>query len=260
MPDAAPDHIARVFDLRAGSEPFTRTCGTAMVDRMIDHVRDLASVRDATDRLLSAAAKLNNDSTAEPSRLPGWSRGHVLAHIARNADALVNVLAGRPMYESAQTRDADIARDAPRPLDAQLADVRESGARFLAEGERPADWSRTVELRNGITDSASRVPFRRWVEVELHHVDLGIGYELEDLPEEFVQREIAFLTARFAGNPDVPPTLLKDGTHAWSTGREGRPEITVSGPAPELVGWLAGRRDGSALTAEGGLLPPLPPL
>ncbi|MEU6823072.1 maleylpyruvate isomerase family mycothiol-dependent enzyme [Streptomyces atriruber] len=227
---------------------------------MIDHVRDLASVRDATDRLLSAAAKLNNDSTAEPSRLPGWSRGHVLAHIARNADALVNVLAGRPMYESAQARDTDIDRDAPRPLDAQLEDVRESGARFLAEGERPADWSRTVELRNGITDSASRVPFRRWVEVELHHVDLGIGYELEDLPAEFVQREISFLTARFAGNPDVPPTLLTDGTHAWSTGREGHPEITVSGTAPELVGWLAGRRDGSALTAEGGLLPPLPPL
>ncbi|MEU5686979.1 maleylpyruvate isomerase family mycothiol-dependent enzyme [Streptomyces venezuelae] len=227
---------------------------------MIDHVRDLASVRDATDRLLSAAAKLNNDSTAEPSRLPGWSRGHVLAHIARNADALVNVLAGRPMYESAQARDADIERDAPRPLDAQLADVRESGARFLAEGERPADWSRTVELRNGVTDSAARVPFRRWVEVELHHVDLGIGYELEDLPTEFVQREIAFLTARFSGNPDVPPTRITDGTHAWDTGRQGTPEVTVSGSAPDVVGWLAGRRDGTALTAEGGLLPALPPL
>ncbi|MEV7191792.1 maleylpyruvate isomerase family mycothiol-dependent enzyme [Streptomyces sp. NPDC093510] len=227
---------------------------------MIDHVRDLASVRDATERLLSAASKLNNDSTAEPSRLPGWTRGHVLAHVARNADALVNVLSGRPMYESAQARDADIERDAPRPLDAQLEDVRESGARFLAEGERPADWSRTVELRNGVTDSASRVPFRRWVEVELHHVDLGIGYELEDLPEEFVQREITFLTTRFSGNRDVPPTRVTNGTHTWTTGREGDSEVTVSGSSPDLVGWLSGRRDGSALTAEGGLLPALPPL
>ncbi|MEU1148567.1 maleylpyruvate isomerase family mycothiol-dependent enzyme [Streptomyces sp. NPDC005863] len=227
---------------------------------MIDHVRDLASVRDATDRLLTAAAKLNNDSIAEPSRLPGWSRGHVLAHLARNADALVNVLAGRPMYVSAEARDGDIERDAPRGLAAQLDDVRESAERFQAEGARPADWSRTVELRNGVTDTAARVPFRRWVEVELHHVDLGIGYELEDLPAEFVQREISFLTARFSGNPDVPPVRITDGTHAWSTGREGRPEVTVSGPAPEVVGWLAGRRDGSALTAEGGLLPALPPL
>ncbi|MEU5953165.1 maleylpyruvate isomerase family mycothiol-dependent enzyme [Streptomyces sp. NPDC047525] len=227
---------------------------------MIDHVRDLASVRDATDRLLTAAAKLNNDSTAEPSRLPGWTRGHVLAHLAQNADALVNVLAGRPMYVSGDARDADIERDAPRPPAEQLDDVRESAARFEAQAAVPADWSRTIEMRNGVTDSASRVPFRRWVEVELHHVDLGIGYELEDLPQEFVQRETAFLAARFSGNPDVPPTRITDGTHAWRTGRDGEPEVTVSGPASDVVGWLSGRRDGSALTAEGGLLPSLPPL
>ncbi|MEV0120047.1 maleylpyruvate isomerase family mycothiol-dependent enzyme [Streptomyces sp. NPDC050703] len=227
---------------------------------MIDHVRDLASVRDATDRLLSAASKLNDDAIAEPSRLPGWTRGHVLAHLARNADALVNVLAGRPMYESARQRDDDIERDAPRPLTEQLDDVRESMARFEAQAALPADWSRTITMRNGVTDSASRVPFRRWVEVELHHVDLGIGYELEDLPAEFVRRESAFLAARFSGNPDVPPTRVTDGTHAWSTGRAGEPEVTVSGAAPDVVGWLAGRRDGSGLTAEGGLLPSLPPL
>ncbi|MFI8234277.1 maleylpyruvate isomerase family mycothiol-dependent enzyme [Streptomyces sp. NPDC085900] len=228
---------------------------------MIDHGHDLASVRDATDRLLTAAAELDNASVAEPSRLPGWTRGHVLAHLARNADALVNVLEGRPMYVSGKARDADIERDAPRPLQTQLADLRESAARFQAAGAAPADWSRTVELRNGVTDSASRVPFRRWVEVELHHVDLGIGYELEHLPEQFTEREIAFLADRFSGHPDVPPTRLTDGTRAWRTGREAADaEITVTGPAPELLGWLAGRRDGSGLTVRGGSLPGLPPL
>ncbi|MFJ8633327.1 maleylpyruvate isomerase family mycothiol-dependent enzyme [Streptomyces sp. NPDC093568] len=228
---------------------------------MIDHARDLVSVREATDRLLTAAAKLDNAAVAEASRLPGWSRGHVLAHIARNADALVNVLEGRPMYPSAEARDADIERDAPRPLDVQLADVRESGARFQDLGAVPADWSRTVELRNGVTDTAARVPFRRWVEVELHHVDLGIGYELEDLPTEFVEREIVFLAERFSGHPDVPPTRLTDGTRAWSTGREAdAPEVTVRGTSADLLGWLAGRRDGSGLTMEGGALPSLPPL
>ncbi|KAB1143134.1 maleylpyruvate isomerase family mycothiol-dependent enzyme [Streptomyces luteolifulvus] len=228
---------------------------------MIDHAHDLASVRDATDRLLIAVAKMDNASVAEPSRLPGWSRGHVLAHIARNADALVNVLEGRPMYVSGDARDADIERDAPRPLDVHLADLRESAARFQEAGAVPADWSRTVELRNGVTDSASRLPFRRWVEVDLHHVDLGIGYELEDLPEQFVERETDFLTERFAGRPDVPPTHLTDGTRAWGTGRAAStPEITVTGSAPDLLGWLAGRRDGSALTVRGGALPTLPPL
>ncbi|MGW3419556.1 maleylpyruvate isomerase family mycothiol-dependent enzyme [Streptomyces phaeochromogenes] len=240
---------------------------------MNDHVRDLASVRDATERLLTAVGKLDNASVAEPSRLPGWSRGHVLAHLARNADALGNVLEGRPMYVSGEARDADIGRDAPRPLETQLTDLRESAARFQETGAAPADWSRTVELRNGVTDSASGVPFRRWIEVELHHVDLGIGYDLEDLPEDFVEREIAFLTDRFAGHPEVPHTRVTDGTRAWSTGRVsgdgdpegttglgGGPEVTVTGSAPALLGWLAGRRDGSALSVDGGPLPVLPPL
>ncbi|MFJ9632836.1 maleylpyruvate isomerase family mycothiol-dependent enzyme [Streptomyces sp. NPDC101175] len=228
---------------------------------MIDHAHDLASVRDATERLLTAAAALDNASAAEPSRLPGWSRNHVLAHVARNADALVNVLEGRLMYPTAGVRDADIERDAPRPLDVQLADVRDSSARFQAAGAVPADWSRTVELRNGVTDTASRVPFRRWSEVELHHVDLGIGYELENLPEEFTRREIDFLAERFTGHPDVPSTHLSDGTRAWSTGRAAeKPDVTVTGSPAELLGWLCGRRNGSGLTVDGGALPALPPL
>ncbi|MFI1399780.1 maleylpyruvate isomerase family mycothiol-dependent enzyme [Streptomyces sp. NPDC020681] len=235
---------------------------------MIDPLRDLASLREATDRLLSAAAKLDDEAVAGPSRLPGWSRGHVLAHISRNADALVNVLEGRPMYVSAVAREEDIERDAPRPLDLQLADVRESDARIQAAGAEVADWKRTVELRNGITDAAARLPFRRLVEVELHHVDLDIGYELEDLPEEFTAREIDFLAQRFSGRPDVPPTrIVATGDSAepkdlgeWHTGgTEGAP-VTVSGPAPDLVGWLSGRRDGSALDTAGALLPKLPPL
>ncbi len=231
---------------------------------MIDHVRDLASVREATERLLSAAATLDNAAVAAPSRLPGWTRGHVLAHLSRNADALVNVLQGLPMYASAEAREADIEAGAPRPLEAQLADLRETAARFQAEGEAPADWSRTVELRNGVTDQAARVPFRRLVEVELHHVDLGVGYELEDLPAEFTAREIDFLADRFAGHPAVPATVLTaDDGSTWRTGTaaEGAvPETAVTGTAADLLGWLAGRRDGAALKVSGGALPKLPPL
>ena len=229
---------------------------------MMDHERDLASVHDATERLRTdAATTMDNASVAGPSRLPGWSRGHVLAHLARNADALVNVVQGRPMYDSAEARDADIERDAPRPLDVQLADLRDSAARLRTAWAATADWSHTVELRNGVTDSASRVPFRRWAEVELHHVDLDIGYELEDLPAEFTERETGFLAERFLGHPGVPPTRLTDGAREWRTGREAdTPEVTATGAPAELLGWLAGRRDGSALAVSGGLLPALPPL
>ncbi|MFE9727197.1 maleylpyruvate isomerase family mycothiol-dependent enzyme [Streptomyces sp. NPDC005794] len=229
---------------------------------MTDHARDLDAVREATDRLLGATGTMDDVAVAEPSRLPGWSRGHVLAHLSRNADALVNVLQGRPMYANSETRDAEIERDAPRALAEHLADLRGSGAAFLAAAEAPADWSRTITMRNGVTDSASRVPFRRWAEVELHHVDLGVGYELEDLPEEFVLRENDFLAERFAGHREVVPTtaVTEDG-RLWTTGggAEGAP-VTVRGTAPDILGWLCGRRDGSALSVEGGSLPALPPL
>ncbi|MEV6004308.1 maleylpyruvate isomerase family mycothiol-dependent enzyme [Streptomyces griseomycini] len=229
---------------------------------MIDHAHDLASVQTATERLLTAVGALDNAAVTQSSRLPGWTRGHVLTHLARNADALVNVLAGRPMYASGEARDADIEQGAPRALDAQLADVRESAERFRRAGAAPADWSRTVELRNGVTDRAAGVPFRRWAEVELHHVDLGIGYELEDLPAEFTEREIDFLARRFAGHRDVPATsLTADDGRSWSTGggAEGGP-VMVEGAAADLLGWLAGRRDGSGLRVKGGALPVLPPL
>ncbi|WP_327730262.1 maleylpyruvate isomerase family mycothiol-dependent enzyme [Streptomyces sp. NBC_00487] len=242
---------------------------------MMDHARDLASVCEATDRLLSAVGELDNAAVTQPSRLPGWTRGHVLAHLARNADALTNVLEGRPMYVSGEARDADIERDAPRPLKAQLADVRDSAGRFQDAASVSGDWSRTVELRNGVTDSASRVPFRRWIEVEIHHVDLGIGYELEDLPEEFAQREINFLTDRFRNHPGVPALMIRqdDGRMIPTGAVEGvteeqldsgyrppLPDLTVTGSRADLLGWLAGRRDGSALHVEGGALPALPPL
>lgn len=260
--DASIERIARAFDFRPFSDGFTRTSGGATVSSMIDHAHDLTSVREATERLLSAASALDDAAVAAPSRLPGWTRGHVLAHLSRNADALVNVLRGLPMYPSAEAREADIERDAVRPLAAQLDDLRASADRFRAEGEVPADWGRTVELRNGVTDLAARVPFRRLVEVELHHVDLGVGYELEDLPKEFTGREIDFLTERFAGHRDVPATTVvaEDG-RTWTTGggAAGGP-VTVRGTAADLLGWLAGRRDGSALDVSNGTLPALPPL
>ncbi|MFI5618346.1 maleylpyruvate isomerase family mycothiol-dependent enzyme [Streptomyces sp. NPDC051567] len=230
---------------------------------MNDHVHDLRSVREATARLLSAVAELDNAALAGESHLPGWTRGHILAHVARNADALVEVFEGRPMYVSATSREADIARDAGRTLEEHLADLRDSGARFLAATESAQDWSRPVELRNGVTDRAANVPFRRLIEIELHHVDLDIGYGLTDLSDEFTARETAFLADRWSGRADVPPVTLtaSDRDGVWRTGgAEGAP-VTVSGPAAGLLGWLAGRGPGGAgLSTEGGPLPALPPL
>lgn len=239
---------------------------------MTDHVTDpaavrtdLAAVQEAGDRLLAAVRKLDEAAVPEPSRLPGWSRGHVLAHIARNADALLNVLTSArtgshvPMYASAEVRDADIERDAGRPLAVHLDDLAESAERFnnAAAALHPEAWQRTVELRNGVTDLAARVPFRRLVEVELHHVDLGIGCEVEDLPAAFVEQDLEYVAGeRFAGRPDVPPLLITtDAGRSWRTGRDLGEPTAVSGPAAALLGWLTGRSDGAGLDVVRGDVP-----
>ncbi|WP_062212594.1 maleylpyruvate isomerase family mycothiol-dependent enzyme [Streptomyces sp. NBRC 109706] len=223
---------------------------------------DLTAVEDATVPLLATAAGLGPAELAAPSLLPNWSRGHVLAHLARNADALTRILAGQPMYPSDEARDADIERDAPRPPAAQLDDLRTSSERFLTAARALDEqrWAEVVRLRNGITDLASSLPFRRWVEVEMHHIDLGVGRTVADLPGAFLDRALRYLADRFVGAPGLPPIELRaeDGRH-WPTGGPDGESRTVAGTPAALVGWLSGRTRGSGLTSALPL-PELPPL
>ncbi|MEU9118067.1 maleylpyruvate isomerase family mycothiol-dependent enzyme [Streptomyces sp. NPDC048483] len=241
-----------------------------------DFPRDASAVREATDRLLVSAGKLDDEAIAEPSLLPGWSRGHVLAHLARNADALVNLLTWArtdvptPMYASGAARNADIERDADRPLADHLKDLRESSARFDAAAEAlPADrWAYQVEMRNGVVERADRLALRRLAEIELHHIDLGVGYTLDRLLPAFVDAELDFLaTVKFAGHPDLPALELRthDGRH-WRTGRTatgsdaGAAPLVVTGAAADLVGWMTGRGDEDGLGSSDSALPAVPPL
>src|SRR5262245_50530179 len=66
-----------------------------------------------------------------PSRLPGWTIGHVLTHLARNADSIGRVLVAAERgevidrYAGGQARrDAEIEAGAPRPASELVADVR----------------------------------------------------------------------------------------------------------------------------------------
>ena len=55
--------------------------------------RDVAGCAAAHQRLLATADALTDEQVAAPSLLPGWTVGHVLAHLARNADSHARVLA-----------------------------------------------------------------------------------------------------------------------------------------------------------------------
>jgi maleylpyruvate isomerase len=221
----------------------------------------LAEVDRATARLLNTAAALDGTPTA-PSLLPGWSRGHVLTHVARNADSLVNLLTWArtgvvtPQYASREQRSADIEAGSPRSWDELVADVRDSSARFrdAASALGAASWAVTLDLPSGPAPAAL-IPWRRLREVEVHHVDLAAGYAPANWPESFAQR---LLHEVVHGLDGLCLTLRPaEIGHPVPVGSGGPPE--VSGPAYALAAWLVGRSPGTGLTVDpAGPLPPVP--
>ncbi|MTE12105.1 maleylpyruvate isomerase family mycothiol-dependent enzyme [Nocardia aurantiaca] len=228
------------------------------------HLADTAALLDtvaaATDRLIPAVAALSDADLVEPSLLPGWTRGHVLAHLSRNADSLVNLLLWArtgietPQYASQFLREADIEAGAPRPLREQLEDLTASAERWLALARAmPADrWPTLVRNRQGGEIPATRIPWMRLLEVEIHHVDLAVGYTPADWSEDFTTR---LLTQSISEVRPVDGTgFTVTATDTGYTGTVGTPTTTVTGPATDLAAWLIGRSPGHHLT---GNLPDL---
>ncbi|WP_330251183.1 maleylpyruvate isomerase family mycothiol-dependent enzyme [Nocardia sp. NBC_00565] len=226
----------------------------------------LDTVATATARLLETARGLDADMTL-PSLLPGWSRGHVLAHLARNADSLVNLLLWArtgietPQYASMFIRDADIEAGAPRPLADQLADNEAAANRWLALARTAPEtaWTATVRTRQGRPIPATEVIWMRLQEVEIHHVDLAADYQPADWPSDFVARLLpratADLTKAAASDPMPTFAVHTTDTDFTATIGSGACDHTVSGPAAALLAWLLGRSEGADLS---GALPTLP--
>ena len=154
----------------------------------------LERLGESTDRLLATADGLTDAQAAGGSRLPGWTRGHVLTHIARNADGFRNLLAWArtgtetPMYPSEEARARSVEAGAGRSAAELAADLRASAAAFAAAaGDLPAAaWDAPV-TRRADTFPARGILTRRRSELEIHHVDLGAGYQPGDWPADFVR-------------------------------------------------------------------------
>jgi maleylpyruvate isomerase len=227
-------------------------------------------IAEASDRLLGSASALTDDHLREPSLLPGWSRGHLLTHLARNADGLANLLTWArtgvetPQYESFDARDAQIEEGSGRPADEIIADLSRSSEKFInmAREMPPEGWLAEVKGMRGPPHPGWYTLHRRLTEVEIHHVDLAAGYGSGDWPDWFVTDTLYEVVGRLAGQPDSPSAVLTDTL----TGRQfllppdGTPELAVSGPGYLLLAWLLGRDGGTGLSADPeGPLPEVPP-
>jgi maleylpyruvate isomerase len=162
--------------------------------------RQLADQIDqATQRLIDTARIITEPDLRAPSLLPGWTRAHVLAHLARGADAMRNLLVGvrsgqeRPAYVSAEARQADIEHSASMRADELMADLADSAMalRTIARQLPDEGWQVPVQILDSAPFPADQLLTRRLVEVELHHGDLGAGYGPADWPAAFAAMELA---------------------------------------------------------------------
>ncbi len=228
----------------------------------------MARVAEATARLRRTAAGLSDDQAREPSQLPGWSRGHLLTHIARNADSLRNLLiwartgVETPQYPSAEARNEGIDAGAGRSASELLADLDMSAQRLAAEAASltGTNWAADVRGLFGAPHPGWYTLWRRLTEVEIHHVDLGAGYKAADWPGAFAADCLAQVAHGFAGDDAPAATLVSASGSAHRIGPPGAAaDLTITGPDWLLLAWLTGRSKGDGLTVEpAGPLPPLP--
>jgi maleylpyruvate isomerase len=222
----------------------------------------------STDRLLATVDQLDDPALREPSMLPDWTRGHVLTHVARNADGLANLVVGartgepREMYAGGREgRAAEIAAGADRHIGDIRLDVADSADRLL---EAFADFpdealGREVTMTSGASMYGWEIPVVRVREVEIHHVDVAAGYTPADWGPQFAVRTLDQLAPLFRDSRDCPVSTLvaTDGKGRWQVAAGG-PEL--EGTSVDLVAWLVGRSPGTGLRlSSAGEVPPAPP-
>ncbi|SEC16867.1 maleylpyruvate isomerase [Streptomyces misionensis] len=226
----------------------------------------IEDVARSADRLTATAAALSGPALRAPSALPGWTRGHVLAHVAYGADAYSWLLGlartGRAPgpRATAAAGAAQVAREALLPAGRLTARLRASLARFTADArESPAPaWDRLVPALAGWRHPAWYLLLRCLRELETHHLDLGTGYGTGRWPDQYVSWALddTLGTLRARRFPLASVTAVDLGRR-WTVSAEGP---AVSDEGHRLLGWLTGRLTAEGPRTDGPALPlPAPP-
>ncbi|MER6633322.1 maleylpyruvate isomerase family mycothiol-dependent enzyme [Streptomyces sp. NPDC000987] len=232
------------------------------MSRTFDDARRWA--RLGTELVIKAAAGLDDDAFAAPSALPGWSRAHVAAHVAANAEALSNLVhwaatgEPTPMYASPAERAAGIERGRALPA-AELTAWLHDSADALEKGMAALDeerWRAPVVTAQGRTVPATEVPWLRSREVCVHAVDLATGLTFADLPDDFLTALCDDVVTKRAAAPGPAVALRAPAAGAgWDLPGAGE-AVPVTGQLHAIAAYLTGR-DAGPLTADGTPAPAL---
>ena len=226
----------------------------------LDHA--LSRLDEADAALSRTMSRLDEAAVREPSLLPGWTRAHVLAHLARNAESLQRLAAWAdtgvqtPAYRSAEAREQEIQEGARQSAVHLRVDVTTASAQLRHRLETLRGRGDLTQVRNlnGTPLAGDQIPWARLREVTYHHVDLGTGYTFADVPADVLRSGIKEAVDRLSGRVGCPPlTLVGTDGRRWNLGGGGR---EVHGRPHQLLGWLA-RGDAGGLDSHRPL-PTLP--
>lgn len=215
---------------------------------LIKHAREDAA--RALDDLIAVVRTLPPDAGAEPSPLPGWTRGHVLAHVdgagsalARQAEYAAHGRTVAPYDGGPAGRDAAIRAASTRTTAEHVAALEAARERLATVWPDPGDalWSTPIAYRDGVLADAL---LAWWREARIHAVDAtaglqeALGYDTWD--ERFCAHLGEFLAVRL---PDDAA------------------DVELVGEPTDVAAWLAGREPAGEMTARrGGAVVPLPEL
>ena len=228
-------------------------------------------VDQGTKLVADALTDLGEEDLAAPSGLPDWTRKHLLAHLAANAEAVGNLVhwaatgERTPMYSSPEQRNADI-ESGNRLAGAELVAWFERSASALAtaiDGLSSEAWEAEVGTAQGRTVPASETPWMRAREVMVHAVDLATTVTFDRLPSDFLVAlcdDIATKRGAAAGSPSAGPALTVEATdtaNRWHIVGVGEP-VHVAGTLAAVAAYLSGRSADGVRTSGAAPAPQLP--
>ena len=220
---------------------------------------DLSRLGRETDMFLATVASLSEDELAAASLCEGWSRADVVAHVAANGRALVQLIdwaatgEERRLYASPEARAEAIAALAALPREELQAELRSSADYFAEQAQRLAGTLVADVSLNGSPLPATSIVALRIAEVVVHHHDLDTAWTIEEAdPDSLLNAlEAAVRSLRAKDAPGM--TLVTEERDEWVIG-DGA--LRVESDREGLLLWLA-RGDAAHIDVEGEV-PALP--
>ena len=225
---------------------------------------DIGRMQRESGMVMATVTSLDDDELSQPTKCAGWTRAHVIAHLALDAEAMTNLATwaatGRehPDYASKEERNAEIEAAAGQSAAELAGALGRANDRLVAALQALEDGAQVPTLPTLLSGEANAfsLPARRTTELIVHHDDLATTWEWHEADPEATLDAIEVCVLRLQADPHCPGLRIVAGEgEQWVVG-DG--SFRIEGYYEELLPFLARGQVEEGLQYEGEL-PKLPP-